>query len=255
VFYQPQFEAFGGRLIGAEALLRWRHPQRGAVSPVDFISAAEESGVIGQLGQWVLRRACEAAQRWPSTLRVAVNVSAQQLVQPNFVRQVCDVLEATGFAPQRLELELTETALIENTAVAMAAIVRLRSLGVRIALDDFGTGYSSLAYLRRFPFDKIKIDQSFVVGITRDSGALAIVSAVAKLASALQLEVTAEGVENSEQTRLLRELGCSSLQGFLFARPMSEDDMRQFVATDYTISALPGVPWRRINSVTGEVVG
>jgi EAL domain-containing protein (putative c-di-GMP-specific phosphodiesterase class I) len=137
----------------------------------------------------------------------------------------------------------------------MAAIVRLRALGVRIALDDFGTGYSSLAYLRRFPFDKIKIDQSFVVGITRDAGALAIVTAVARLASALRLEVTAEGVENKEQTVLLRELGCTSLQGFLFARPMAEDAMREYVSADHAIPSLADAPWRRINSITGEAVG
>ena len=254
VHYQPQFDAYDGRLIGAEALLRWRHPARGNVSPVDFIAAAEESGVMGMLGKWVLLRACEAATQWPSELRIAVNVSAQQLVHPHWVRQVREVLLATGLAPQRLELELTETALIENTAAAMSAIVQLRSLGVRIALDDFGTGYSSLAYLRRFPFDKIKIDHSFVMGITRDPGALAIVTAVAKLASALDLEVTAEGVENNEQTKLLRELGCTSLQGYLFARPMPDDDMRQFVATEYTVTGMPGVAFRHINSITGERV-
>ncbi|HTE42568.1 MAG TPA: EAL domain-containing protein [Steroidobacteraceae bacterium] len=254
VYYQPQFHAFDGRMIGAEALVRWHHPTRGDISPVEFIAAAEESGVIGTLGRWVLERACEAAMRWPSGLRIAVNVSAQQLVHPNWVRQVRDVLESTGLSPERLELELTETALIENTAVAMAAIVRLRALGVRIALDDFGTGYSSLAYLRRFPFDKIKIDHSFVVGITRDPGALAIVSAVARLASALQLEVTAEGVENNEQTKLLRELGCTSLQGFLLARPMSVQDMQQYVASEYSVPGLPGALFRHIDSITGEVV-
>ncbi|MBC7983117.1 MAG: EAL domain-containing protein, partial [Candidatus Obscuribacterales bacterium] len=220
----------------------------------EFIAAAEESGVMGALGLWVLQRACEAATQWPSALRVAVNVSAQQLVHPNWVKQVREVLASSGLAPQRLELELTETALIENTAVAMSAIVQLRALGVRVALDDFGTGYSSLAYLRRFPFDKIKIDQSFVVGIARDAGALAIVTAVARLASALQLEVTAEGVENKEQTKLLRELGCTSLQGFLFARPMTDADMRQYVATEYTAAGLPGVAYRHINSITGERV-
>jgi diguanylate cyclase (GGDEF)-like protein len=254
VHYQPQFHAHDGRLIGAEALLRWHHPVRGDVSPVDFIAAAEESGAIGVLGMWVLLRACEAAMRWPSAMRVAVNVSAQQLVQPQWVRQVRDVLASTGLSPDRLELELTETALIENTAVAMSAIVQLRALGVRIALDDFGTGYSSLAYLRRFPFDKIKIDQSFVVGITRDPGALAIVTAVARLASALELEVTAEGVENNEQTKLLRELGCTSLQGFLFARPMTEEAMRHYVATEYAVAGLPGVTHRHIDSKTGERV-
>jgi len=253
VHYQPQFHAFDGRLIGAEALLRWHHPVRGNVSPVEFIAAAEESGVIGVLGNWVLQRACQAAMYWPVTMHVAVNVSAQQLVLPNWVQQVRDVLSATGLAPERLELELTETALIENTAVAMSAIVRLRALGVRVALDDFGTGYSSLAYLRRFPFDKIKIDQSFVDGITRDPGALAIVTAVAKLASALELEVTAEGVENNEQMRLLRELGCTSLQGYLFARPMTDENMRQYVATEYAVAGLPGVRHRHINSITGEV--
>jgi diguanylate cyclase (GGDEF)-like protein len=254
VHYQPQFDAFDGRLIGAEALLRWRHPVRGNVSPAEFIAAAEESGVMTMLGKWVLLRACESATQWPAELRVAVNVSAQQLVHPNWVRQVREVLEATNLSPERLELELTETALIENTAAAMSAIVQLRALGVRIALDDFGTGYSSLAYLRRFPFDKIKIDQSFVFGITRDPGALAIVTAVARLAAALQLEVTAEGVENNEQTKLLRELGCTSLQGYLFARPMSDDDMRQYVATEYTVAGLPGVAFRNINSITGERV-
>jgi len=187
-------------------------------------------------------------------MRVAVNVSATQLVHPSWVQQVRDVLEITGLSPARLELELTETALIDNTAVAMSAIVRLRALGVRVALDDFGTGYSSLAYLRRFPFDKIKIDQSFVVGITRDPGALAIVTAVARLASALQLEVTAEGVENNEQTKLLRELGCTSLQGYLFARPMTDEVMRQYVATEYSVPGLPGVAQRHIDSVTGELV-
>jgi len=254
VHYQPQFDAYDGRLIGAEALLRWRHPSRGNVSPTEFIAAAEESGLMGMLGKWVLLRACEAATQWPAELRIAVNVSAQQLMHPNWVRQVREVLLATGLAPQRLELELTETALIENTAAAMSAIVQLRSLGVRIALDDFGTGYSSLAYLRRFPFDKIKIDPSFVMGITRDSGALAIVTAVARLASALQLEVTAEGVETNDQTKLLRELGCTSLQGYLFARPMSDDDMRQYVATEFTVAGLPGVAFRNIDSVTGERV-
>jgi EAL domain-containing protein (putative c-di-GMP-specific phosphodiesterase class I) len=138
--------------------------------------------------------------------------------------------------------------------VAMAAIVQLRAIGVRVALDDFGTGYSSLAYLRRFPFDKIKIDQSFVVGITRDAGALAIVTAVTRLATALKLEVTAEGVENSEQMKLLRELGCTSLQGYLFARPMTGESMRQYVLTDYSFAGLPGVPFQYINSITGEVV-
>lgn len=254
VHFQPQFHAYDGRLIGAEALLRWRHPVRGNVSPTDFIAAAEESGVISVLGMWVLLRACEAAMRWPDSMRVAVNVSAQQLVQPQWVRQVRDVLTSTGLAPERLELELTETALIENTAVAMSAIIQLRALGVRIALDDFGTGYSSLAYLRRFPFDKIKIDQSFVMGITRDPGALAIVTAVAKLAAALRLEVTAEGVENNEQTKLLRELGCTSLQGFLFARPMTDEAMCQYVATEYGISGLPGSVQRHIDSKTGERV-
>jgi diguanylate cyclase (GGDEF)-like protein len=254
VYFQPQFHAFDGRMIGAEALLRWRHPVRGDVSPVEFIAAAEESGAIGALGNWVLQRACEAAMHWPAAMRVAVNVSAQQLVQPNWVRQVREILAITKLSPERLELELTETALIENTAVAMSAIVQLRALGVRVALDDFGTGYSSLAYLRRFPFDKIKIDQSFVVGITRDPGALAIVTAVARLATALQLEVTAEGVENNEQTKLLRELGCTSLQGYLFARPMTGESMRQYVATDYAFAGLPGVAFRYIDSVTGDVV-
>jgi predicted signal transduction protein with EAL and GGDEF domain len=254
VHYQPQFDAYDGHLIGAEALLRWHHPVRGHVSPVEFIAAAEESGVMGMLGKWVLLRACEAAMHWPTDMRIAVNVSAQQLVHPNWVRQVREVLEATGLSPQRLELELTETALIENTAVAMAAIVRLRAMGVRIALDDFGTGYSSLAYLRRFPFDKIKIDQSFVVGITRDPGALAIVTAVARLAAALDLEVTAEGVENNDQTKLLRELGCTSLQGYLFARPMNVQDMRQYVATEYSVGGLTGAKQRRINEKTGDVV-
>jgi diguanylate cyclase (GGDEF)-like protein len=254
VHYQPQFDAHDGRLIGAEALVRWHHPVRGEVSPVEFIAAAEESGVIGVLGRWVLQHACEAAKRWPAKMRVAVNVSAQQLVHPNWVRQVREVLETTGLAPERLELELTETALIDNTAAAMSAIVRLRALGVRVALDDFGTGYSSLAYLRRFPFDKIKIDQSFVVGITRDAQALAIVTAVARLASALDLEVTAEGVENNEQTRLLRELGCTSLQGYLFAQPMTEENMRQYVATEYAVAGLPGATIRHLNSRTGERV-
>jgi predicted signal transduction protein with EAL and GGDEF domain len=254
VKYQPQFDAHDGHLIGAEALVRWHHPTRGEVSPAEFIAAAEESGVIGVLGKWVLQRACEAAKRWPAQLRVAVNVSAQQLVHPNWVRQVREVLDMTGLAPERLELELTETALIDNTAAAMSAIVRLRALGVRVALDDFGTGYSSLAYLRRFPFDKIKIDQSFVVGITRDPQALAIVTAVARLASALDLEVTAEGVENNDQTRLLRELGCTSLQGYLFAQPMTEENMRQYVATEYAVAGLPGATIRHINSRTGERV-
>lgn len=229
VHYQPQFASQGGRMVGAEALLRWSHPEHGRVSPMEFIPLAEESGAIARLGDWVLEQSCLQAMRWDPRLHVAVNVSARQLVDPFWVQRVRHTLETTGLAPQRLELELTETVLIENSLAAMQAIVALRALGVRITLDDFGTGYSSLVYLRNFPFDRIKIDRTFVRNMTQDLSARAIVEAVVHLAESLGLEVTAEGVETPEQFAVLHDVRCTDVQGHLFARAMPAEDMARFL--------------------------
>jgi diguanylate cyclase (GGDEF)-like protein len=216
--YQPIVNGSGEKVMGVEALCRWTHPERGEIPPSEFIPVAEHSGMIVALGEQVLRRACLDGKAWPG-LTVAVNVSALQFRRPDFVEMVERILCETDFNPARLELELTETTLLGNVETAELAMFRLKTLGVRLALDDFGTGYSSLLYLRRFPFDKLKIDSTFVRSIERAADAAAIVHAVVSLGRGLGMKVTAEGVETADQQLFLRAAGVHSMQGYLFGPP------------------------------------
>ncbi|MDB5601253.1 MAG: diguanylate cyclase [Xanthobacteraceae bacterium] len=224
VVYQPLVNASGERVIGLEALARWTHPLRGEVSPAEFIPVAEHSGLIFDLGEWVLRRACHEGRQWPG-ITMAVNVSPMQFRRPQFVEMVERALADTGFDPTLLELEVTESTLLGNVDSAEAAMLRLKALGVRLALDDFGTGYSSLQYLRRFPFDKLKIDGSFVRSIEGGADAAAIIHAVVSLGRGLRMKVTAEGVETAEQHLFLRAAGVHSLQGYRFGRPVAPEQI------------------------------
>ncbi|KAA5610431.1 EAL domain-containing protein [Rhodovastum atsumiense] len=232
VFYQPLVEARTLALAGFEALVRWRHPGRGLVPPGEFIPLLEETGLIGPLGSWVLARACADAAGWPAHLRLAVNLSPVQVLNARLVQEVAQALAGAGLAPQRLELEITETVLLQDNEVTLGVLRRLHELGVRISMDDFGTGYSSLSYLRRFPFDKIKVDQSFVHTLPRDRGGIPIIRAVTGLGRALGMRVLAEGVETVEQMEILREEGCDELQGFLFGRPAPLCEAAEVIARD-----------------------
>ncbi|MCC6776206.1 MAG: EAL domain-containing protein [Hyphomicrobiales bacterium] len=218
VAYQPIVSNSGEVVVGVEALCRWKHPERGEISPAEFIPVAEHSGLIIALGEWVLRRACLDGKAWPG-LAVSVNVSPLQFRRADFVDVVERILAETEFDPSRLELEVTESTLLGNVETAELAMFRLKALGVRLALDDFGTGYSSLLYLRRFPFDKLKVDSSFVRSIERAADAAAIVHAVVSLGRGLGMKVTAEGVETAEQHLFLRAAGVHSMQGYRFGRP------------------------------------
>jgi len=231
VAYQPLHAARTGKLIGAEALLRWRHPAHGMISPSVFIPIAEEAGLIHALGDLVLREACRAAVRWPLN-HLAVNVSAVQFRSPHFMARVLDVLRQTGMEPNRLELEVTESVLLDSAEPSIRTLESLRAAGIRIALDDFGTGYSSLTYLRKYPVDKIKIDRSFVQNLGADVAADAIVEAMVNLARALRVNVTAEGVETEEQRNMLKRIGCDELQGFLFSPPVAASTMDQMLCID-----------------------
>ncbi len=218
--YQPLVNVDTRRITGCEALLRWHHPERGMISPAEFIPVAEEIGLIVPLGEWVLRKACIDAAAWPGDVKVAVNLSPIQVTNQNIVPVVISALAAAGLPAERLEIEITESVLMHNTAATMATLHKLRELGVNISMDDFGTGYSSLSYLRKFPFDKIKIDRSFISGLPDDAEAIAIVRAVAGLAASLDMTATAEGVETAEQLDMVRALGCVEMQGYLFSRPL-----------------------------------
>jgi predicted signal transduction protein with EAL and GGDEF domain len=224
LFYQPIVNKSGEIVVGVEALCRWTHPTRGEIPPSEFIAAAEHSGLIIELGAWVLRRACIDGMAWPK-ITVAVNVSPLQFRRSDFFDVVEKTLADTKFDPTRLELELTETVLLGNVDSAEAAMLRLKALGVRIALDDFGTGYSSLLYLRRFPFDKLKIDRSFVLSIEKAADAAAIVHAVVSLGRGLGMQVTAEGVETADQQLFLRAAGVHSMQGYRFGRAVSATEI------------------------------
>ncbi len=217
--YQVQNMVRTGEISGFEVLLRWRHPQRGMVSPVEFIPMAEECGAIVEIGEWVLRTACIESLAWATPHRIAVNVSAVQLTQGDFAHTVQSILVETGFPPNRLEIEITESAIISDKVRALHALRRIRALGVAVAIDDFGAGYSSLETLRTFPFDTIKLDRSFTHGLERDAQAKAIVRAVLALGKSLEIPVLAEGVETPEQLSILRTEGCSEAQGYLLGRP------------------------------------
>jgi diguanylate cyclase (GGDEF)-like protein len=224
LYFQPQ--ANSGRtvdsseIIGFEALARWQHPVRGFVPPSDFIPLAEESGLIVEMGEWILRQACREAASWPKPLQIAVNLSPAQFVHGDLVGLVHSILLETGLAPDRLELEITEGVLIEDFERGLALLRRLKALGVRISMDDFGSGYSSLNYLQAFPFDQIKIDRAFVMNLGRNPQSAAIVRAVIDLGHGLNMSIVAEGVETLEQLGFLAEEGCDSVQGYLLGRPL-----------------------------------
>ena len=219
ILYQPQMTASGDRMCGVEALVRWQHPTLGMISPEAFIPVAESRGLIAPLGEWVLRRACRDARRWPG-LRIAVNVSPVQFRNRGFVEMVHSIIDESGIEPQRLELELTEGVLIQDADQAETGMMELRARGVRMGLDDFGSGYSSMIYLRRFAFDKIKIDKAMLASTeTRGEGAI-ILESIISLGHALGLTVTAEGVEQQNQVEFLQKLGCDELQGFYFSEPL-----------------------------------
>ena len=225
--YQPVVHLESNKISGFEALVRWHHPQKGMIAPDQFIRLAEEIGFIVPLGEWILRDACATAAKWPSHLRVSVNLSPAQFKNSGLVQVVVGALAASGLAPERLELEITETALLDDSEATIAMLYRLRELGVRIAMDDFGTGYSSLAYLQSFPFDRIKIDRSFIRDIAESNGSINIVRAVAALAKGLGMETTAEGVETNEQRETLKTEGCTEMQGFLFSRARPADELER----------------------------
>jgi diguanylate cyclase (GGDEF)-like protein len=239
VHYQPIFNAGGDKVVGVEALVRWPHPTRGLMPPNEFIPVAEHSGLIIDLGANVLRQACIDGLAWPG-ITVSVNVSPLQFRRLDFVNMVERILAETGFDPGRLELELTETTLLGNVESAEAAMRRLKSLGVKFALDDFGTGYSSLLYLRRFPFDKLKIDRSFVLSIEKASDAAAIVHAVVSLGRGLGMKVTAEGVETAEQHLFLRAAGVHYMQGYRFSRPVEAGAVTARIAKPGVYRSLEG---------------
>jgi diguanylate cyclase (GGDEF)-like protein len=219
LYYQPKISLLNDELAGVEALVRWRHPARGLVLPGEFIGIAEETGLILQLGEWVLRTAARQAARWQD-IQVSVNISPAQFRQPDLVEVVASAVRDSGLAPERLELEITESVLIQQPDAAAKLLDDLKELGVRVAMDDFGTGYSSLSYLQRFHFDKIKVDRSFIGAIGIEPSAAAIVRAVINLASSLGMLTCAEGVETDEQLAALRDEGCSEVQGYLFGKPM-----------------------------------
>ena len=227
VFYQPLVQV--GGIAGFEALLRWQHPERGLVSPADFIPIAEETGLIGAIGAWVLHQACADAASWPGTLKVAVNLSPLQFQSRSLVDDVALALSESGLAANRLELEITESVLIQDADSVLKTLHALRAMGIRIAMDDFGTGYSSLSYLRRFPFDKIKIDQSFVKGIAEQEDCRTIVRAVIGLGRSLHMSVNAEGVETEAQLDALRSEGCAEIQGYFFSKPKPARDVEEML--------------------------
>jgi EAL domain-containing protein (putative c-di-GMP-specific phosphodiesterase class I) len=217
--YQPIVEVRTGRITSCEALIRWFHPERGVIPPMEFIPIAEETSLIIPLGEWVLRHACSEAVRWPKNVTVSVNLSPAQFENPNLVKTIVNVLTDCGLPAARLELEITETVLLQDNDHALAILHELRGLGIKIAMDDFGTGYSSLGYLRSFPFDKIKIDQSFIRDLTSKEDSVAIIRAVVGLSSSLGITTIAEGVETKEQLARLTKEGCNEVQGFFFSPP------------------------------------
>jgi EAL domain-containing protein (putative c-di-GMP-specific phosphodiesterase class I) len=233
VLYQPQVDE-RHRVLGAEALVRWRHPTRGLVSPAHFIPFAEQSGLIIPIGDWVIRAACERLRAWadqPSTraLTMAVNVSLRQFRQPDFVAGVRRVLEETGASPALLKLELTESMMVEDMAGATAKMHALKDLGATIAIDDFGTGYSSLSYLMRLPIDQLKVDGSFVANLPGNTRDAIITRTIISMATSLGLDVIAEGVESESQLQFLRTNGCHAFQGYLFAHPLPANDFESFL--------------------------
>jgi diguanylate cyclase (GGDEF)-like protein len=229
--YQPIINLQTGAITSFEALIRWQHPERGLVAPAEFIPIAEDLGLIVPIGEWVLNRACMDATAWPDHIKVAVNLSPVQIVSKGLVEMVMRALARSGLPAHRLEFEITETVLMQNTASTLATLHQLRELGIHFSMDDFGTGYSSLSYLRSFPFDKIKIDRSFVKDISDEKNALAIIKGVTSLANSLNMVTAVEGVETAEQLDHVRPLGCTEIQGYLFSPPKTLEDIAALVGT------------------------
>jgi EAL domain-containing protein (putative c-di-GMP-specific phosphodiesterase class I) len=231
--FQPQIEFSTQQIRGVEALVRWRHPVRGMISPVEFIPLAEECGLIMQLGEWVLRKACRQLRDWLirgfAPMRMSINVSAVQFHQKDFLAVLKSVLTDTGVDPQYIELELTESVLMQNVEAVEATLAEIRALGVSLAIDDFGTGYSSLNYLRRFPINRLKIDQSFVRDIELTPTNESITKAIIALAESLSLEIVAEGIEKTTEKSMLENLGCTEGQGYFFAKPLSAGDITHWM--------------------------
>lgn len=232
VYFQPQYTLKDNAISGFEALMRWRHPTRGMVSPAEFIPIAEDTGLIVGLGEWIMREACRIATSWPSSLRVSVNLSPRQLKTAGFGAALVNTLATTGLSPQRLELEVTENVLLDDHKETLAALHQAKTLGVKVSMDDFGTGYSSLSYLRSFPFDKIKIDQSFVRSMAHSQDSISIVKAVIELSENLNMTTTAEGVETEELLDMLRDIGCTEAQGYFLGRPMPAADAAALLADE-----------------------
>jgi EAL domain-containing protein (putative c-di-GMP-specific phosphodiesterase class I) len=226
--YQPQVDAITEEITGCEALLRWHSPSRGMVSPAEFIPLAEEIGLIVPIGDWVLKQACTEAATWPKPVRVAVNLSPAQFKSRSVMQSVINALAVSGLAANRLELEITESVLLHDNEATLATLHQLRAFGIKISMDDFGTGYSSLSYLRSFPFDKIKIDRSFIKDISDKGDCAAIVKAVAGLGKGLGIATTAEGVETVEQLQKVRNEGCTEVQGYYFSAPQPAAALREF---------------------------
>ena len=237
LYYQPQVDLFNNRIAKAEALIRWNHPVMGFVSPADFIPIAEESGLIVELGEWILQTACFQAKQWHDegieNLKVSINVSSVQFKQTNLVDKVKNALSLTGLPSNLLELELTESAVMSDVEDNIERLQQLKNMGVTIAVDDFGTGYSSLSYLKKFPIDTLKIDRSFIMDVDQSENDAAIVKAIMLLAETMQLNVVAEGIETLEQLRVLDSYGCKYIQGYFFSRPLPVREFVDFVTEDF----------------------
>jgi EAL domain-containing protein (putative c-di-GMP-specific phosphodiesterase class I) len=236
LYYQPVIELGNGRISGVEALIRWMHPVRGMIPPLDFIPLAEETGLIVQIGRWVIRQACEYAMdlrgRFPSKepFHMAVNISARQLQRTEIVEEVAEVLRDTGMDPHSLILEITETVMMQDMELSIERLTALKELGVQLAIDDFGTGYSSLNYVRRFPVDILKVDKSFIDGVADGGESSALTAAVIELAGILNLKPVAEGIERPDQLERLMELNCDLGQGYLFAKPLPSEELAKLLA-------------------------
>lgn len=236
VYYQPQVNLKTGKIVGAEALVRWQHPEKGLISPAEFISAAEETGFIIPLGEWVLQTACKQIKIWQnagfSRLRVAVNLSPRQFYQPNLSSRIAQILEQIGLSPNCLELELTENLMVEDAQSALSTLKNLKNLGVFISIDDFGTGYSSLSYLTQYPFDTLKIDRCFVSNIEEGCRNAPIVKAIIEMAHSLSLEVIGEGVETEAEKNFMSRYECDAIQGYLFSPPVSAGNFEKLLVAE-----------------------
>jgi EAL domain-containing protein (putative c-di-GMP-specific phosphodiesterase class I) len=232
LYFQPVVSVADRQVKSFEALVRWKHPERGIVAPGEFISLAEENGLIVPIGEWVLRQACREVAKWPEHIKVAVNVSAVQFKSPVLLESIFVAIEAAGIEGSRLIVEVTESLMLKDAEQAVSALHSIRDMGIAVAMDDFGTGYSSLSYLRRFPFDKIKIDKSFVSELGQCDESTAIVRAATSLAKALGMETVAEGVETEDQLTRVGTEGCSEAQGYLFSRPMPACEVLRFLGVE-----------------------